>query len=545
MKNKVQKLKCGGKTKGKKKKFADGTPDPTKLGLNDLLSKNKGLSSITGIGSDLVGGLLDAKKEEILTGVDNREDPSKSMKQAGALDTGKAIASGAAKGAMFGPWGALIGGAVGGLSRLFGMKARNEATAAATEDWSNSWSAKTAEGMKKTGYKKGGAIEGKGTGKSDSIAMKAPEGAFIVPTENADYAEEIGRSYLGWDKEEKAKRNYKEGGSTDIKVSNGEVFYTPDEVRVLKYHGIDLDSMTPKAENSIEMKKGGSTKKSKCKKAEGGLVQNLKIGGPVMGFKNGTKDKPVTSDWTHDKTQDLVINDKTKTAYDKAGAEYVFNVDENKYVKLKSGSPAGVSIYHDAINGPDKDVPSWVKNIPELAGAIQAAGGAAGLIAAGKMPSMEVSSTLRKLSGEVRRLSEFGYEPKVINALNSEIENTRRNLSKIVENEGQNSGIEKMAKLNMLLTTTIDKKAGLAFADAAEKTRKWADVIKVDTMKAGQEFDINKIKVEDWYRNQEVFAGLVSAGISNIVGARQLKSEQENLRQIGTNKPAFSQPIKK
>ena len=44
----------------------------------------------------------------------------------------------------------------------------------------------------------------------------------------------------------------------------------------------------------------------------------------------------------------------------------------------------------------------------------------------------------------------------------------------------------------------------------------------------------------DWYKNQEVFSELLSAGIGNIIGARQLKSEQDAIRKIGTNSPTFS-----
>jgi hypothetical protein len=152
---------------------------------------------------------------------------------------------------------------------------------------------------------------------------------------------------------------------------------------------------------------------------------------------------------------------------------------------------------------------------------------------------MQVSKTLKKLSSEVRKLSEFGYEPAVLNALNAEIENTRRNISRSYTDSGNVSGLERMAGLNTLLSTTIDKKAGLAFADAAEKSRKYADVLRIDTMKAGQEFDINKMNVEDWYRNQEVFASMTAAGVSNIIGARQLKAEQDAIRESGKNKPTY------
>lgn len=507
----VKKLKEGGKVE---EKSEDGI-----TGLTELFDKSKGLSTAASTGSDVISGILDRKKENILSNVDARKDPSIAMGKANMLDTGKAIASGAAKGAMFGPWGALAGAAVAGVGRLIGVKKQREQQEAATEKWSGSWSSKTAASIEENSYKNGGKIEGKGTGKSDSIPMKTQPGSFIVPAENAEIGEELGVSFLGWDKKERVSKN---NGGTNVKVSNGEVIFTPEEVSILKYHGVDLDALAPKTENKIKMKKGGI----------------------VKGYANAGKVDGTTTDWIHDKENDLVINDKTKTAYDRSGAEYAFNIDENKYMKMRSGSPYGIDIYSGGTKKSTGDDPNWIKNIPEFAGALQVAGGAFGLMQAGKTPDITVSKTLNKLSGQVRRLSEFGYEPAVLNALNTEIDNTRRSLSKDIEAEGSNSALEKMAKLNVLLSTTIDKKAGLAFSNAAEKSRKWADVMKIDTMKAGQEFDINKIKIDDWYKNQEVFAGMVTAGISNIVGSRQLKAEQDTLREIGGNKPKWTKPTK-
>lgn len=591
---------------------------------------------------------------------------------------------------------------------------------------------------------KGGKIEGVGTGKSDSISATLPEGAFIVPIEHSESAENLGRSLLGWNDDEVLKRKHlKEGGTVDAKVSNGEVMFTPEEVSVLRYHGVDLNQLAPKAENKIEMKKGGFAKRkmkfSRAKINRPLLVKSLQTGGPVKDnimpadktmvntmkndlplqtrladyyaswgsgprrpsdraryvlsktltpeqikteaeatlkrrltplhhFQKGgqTKDnlqpidktkvsptddnrtiedkikakyvnyghgpfraraeikkklsetlsseqikniagtdtvkkvfkykeggllnalkkggmtrkkksklskekaaeilhdgtahgKPltkkqrgffaikagyqeggkVTGDWRHDSQQDLVISDSKHTAYDKSGAEYAFNVDQNKYVKLSGGTPDGINMYDSVVNT-GKKKSKWWDNVPELMGAIQTAGGTYGLMQAGRRPDLHVSSTLNRLSGEVHRLAQYGYEPSVLNALNTEIENTRRNISRGISLEGGQGSMEQMAKLSNLLSTTIDKKAGLLYADAAEKARKWADVMKIDSEKAGQEFDIQKLNLESWYKNQDVMANLFATGISNIIGARQLKTEQDVLKQIGTANPAWS-----
>jgi hypothetical protein len=630
MKKTVHKLSCGGKSKVKR--FSNGTTSTDVSTdksfsdqLTELVKKNMGLSTGMNMSSNVLTGLLNNEGEKIKNNMDPRNDPESAMKKISGLNAAGSIISGAAKGSAFGLPGIIGGAVLSGLGSIIGIKRKNEEIAEATEDWSNNWSKDTAEGIKRTGYIKGGKIKGPGTGKSDSISMSAPDGSFIVPEENSEQGMELGRSYLGWDKNEKTKHD--KGGS-EIKVSNGEIIFTPEEVSVLKYHGINLDELAPKAQNKIGMKSGGLSRKEdygskkkpypkvasknfagghrsypipskadavdalhlagihgrsdvkakvyakypdlKKKKINGGIVIELKTGGPtkvkaeeilhdneVYGHKLTKKQRGFIAhkagkfvdggekeDWRYDKDNNLVISDSLHTAYDKSGSEYVFNTDLDKYVKLKSGSPFGLDVYDRGKNKKkDENGPKWLKNAPEFMGALQAAGGAYGLIQAGKTPDLTVSTTLNKLSGEVRKLAEYGYEPSVLNALNTEIENTRRNLSTVIENTDSNSPMVRMAQLGSLLSTTIDKKVGLAYANAAEKSRKWADVLKVDMTKAGQEFDINKIKIEDWYKNQEVFAGLVNAGISNIVGARQLKTEQELLRQIGGKDPVWS-PVK-
>jgi len=626
MKKVVQKLKCGGKSKSKGKgKFANGTIDTSRIKIPKLapdidkstLAKSTLTGNSTNVNAnpygeaagfvaDTIGEVLDTAKE---TSIDSRVNPDSAMAKNSGIDTGKSILSGATTGfSVAGPWGAVAGAAVAGLGRAFGAAKRDAQREEATRDWSNAWSKSTSEGLRSTGYKKGGKITGKGSAKSDSIPMKAKEGSFIVPAENSSVAEELGRSYLGWDKKEKAAKN---NGGTDIKVSDGEVMFSPEEVQVLKYHGVNLDELAPKAEEKIGMKKGGGVKKfdkgstlgsdyyvdekgvtrltpealearmggkgnytnPKSKKVNtltgpgtdwygehkpfGSLKQSSPIKDPKWSFSENAVNNPLTPE--EEKVAEAILKPsvKKKLEANLSGLEYkapsggdlnipftAGSLNVPKEYNIKFSNPADQPVSNPkpgTVTPPpvDENTPTWLKNVPELAGALQAAGGAFGLIQAGKQPDLTVSRTLTKLSGEVRKLAQYGYEPRVLNALNTEIENTRRNLSTVINNQGSNSGIEQMAKLNSLLTTTIDKKAGLAFADAAEKSRKWSDVLKVDAMKAGQEFDINKIKVEDWYRNQEVFASLVSAGISNIIGARQLKSEQENLRKIGNTSVNF------
>lgn len=471
-------------------------------------------SAVTSLITDLLTTALDQKKAGLISDIDSRENPANVLKKVNSIDSGKAIISGAGKGASIGTMiapgigtaiGAGLGALTSGLGRIFGSDERKEAITEATKDWSDTWSKKTGASIQQYGYKKGGEVKGEGTGTSDSIDMDAEDGSFIVPADNAEYAMELGREYLGWNDGERAS---KKDGDVDIKVSNGEVMFTPKEVSILKYHGVDVDALAPDAKPESKMKEAGG--------------YNLSDINVTSNRPKSVKDRydPIMPSLDQ-KDNNLLLSSGFKQP-----------TEDEITAKLKS------------LNLLDEEEPESKFNkvmdmAPEILGAIQTAGGVYGLLSAGRKPDMQVSKTLKKLSSDVRRLSEFGYEPAVLNALNAEIENTRRNISRSYTDSGNVSGLERMAGLNTLLSTTIDKKAGLAFADAAEKSRKFADVLRIDTMKAGQEFDINKMNVEDWYRNQEVFANLTAAGVSNIIGARQLKAEQDALKQMGSNKPTF------
>ena len=121
--------------------------------------------------------------------------------------------------------------------------------------------------IKPTGYKKGGIvskiqmcakggeIKGKGTGTSDSINAKVEEGSFVVPAKNAELAKGIRNLYLKVPSK-KANINQKEG--EEVKLSNGEHLFSPEENEYLESIGVDLESLAPNAEKEEDgMAKGG------------------------------------------------------------------------------------------------------------------------------------------------------------------------------------------------------------------------------------------------------------------------------------------------
>lgn len=492
------------------------------------------LSSGIGLIGDVGSQALQESKANDLKNYDVRDNPNDVLNKANKKDTGAALLKGAGKGAaagaMFGPVGAAIGAAAGtlisGIGRLIGKKGRDEEVSKATSEWSGSRTGLQASYERSTGYKEGGKVEGKGTAKSDSIKMTAEDGSFIVPAENAEAGMDLGKTYLGWNKDTVAER---QNGGDGIKVSDGEVFFTPEETNTLKYYGINIDSLAPKAESQNKATMTPGTSKA-------------------IKYKAG---QYVDGGWVYDTTTGRVVDEANGIAYDSKGNEYTKDTSGNMTLSSE-GTMVGKSIYakHGAGNeiaeaekpvdqaDPAKEEEEfkrkWYDYVPELAGTIQALGGAHGLIAAGKAPDLTVSHTLKKLSAETRRLAQFGYEPQVLNALDTQIEKARRDVNKSITGRG-GSPMEVMAQLQSTLGTVIDKKAGVMMGNAREKSRKWADVIKIDSQIGRQEFDIQKINLEDWYKTQDVYANMLSAGISNTIGARQLKNEQDLMREIDTN----------
>lgn len=124
------------------------------------------------------------------------------------------------------------------------------------------------------GYFQGGQIEGKGTAKSDSIKAKVAAGSFIVPAENAPIAETIRTTIL---KAPSVKANINQKGGTEVKLSNGESMFTPEEVEELTKAGIDLAALAPHAKNAVGFADGGLTPEKAALILRDGHIKGKKI----------------------------------------------------------------------------------------------------------------------------------------------------------------------------------------------------------------------------------------------------------------------------
>ena|SRR3990167_5270782 len=108
-------------------------------------------------------------------------------------------------------------------------------------------------------FAKGGKIVGAGSGTSDSINAKVKEGSFIVPAENSHIAEMLRKVVLK--KAPKIKADLKQSGGENVRLSNSEHLFTPEETAKIEALGIDLDKLAPDAENGNYFAYGGKIPK--------------------------------------------------------------------------------------------------------------------------------------------------------------------------------------------------------------------------------------------------------------------------------------------
>jgi len=249
-------------------------------------------------------------------------------------ESGKVIRPGRAK-------MSLVAGSM--LNPLLGHQTRRE-----LDSWGTSFgkdyvdAIENREGFADGGYKtkggkggtKGGQIEGKGTGKSDSIEANLPHGSFIVPAENNAIAIELREKFLSEQGDKKAKLNK---SNPEDKVSNGEHIFTPDEVSILEQNGINLSILAPNSKHDMknEYKDGGNV--SKLKIGDRGSVEievyeskdKSKPFVPVKPFKN-EKEKEAFMDYEKRRLETVAKTTKdatTKKNAENAIAEITYNKD--------------------------------------------------------------------------------------------------------------------------------------------------------------------------------------------------------------------------
>jgi len=488
---------------------ADGYEEGGPVGKNNIGElANLGADQISDLLMSLVGDRNKTLSDEI---AEYRTNPADAMKKQAAgtiaADIATSTAKGAAAGAVGGPITAAVSAGVGaltsGVKAIFGAKGRQDDRAEATSDWSEFWGGRTQDALNESGYAEGGKIKGKGTGKSDSIGMKAPEDAFIVPKENAAAAMQHGKDYLGWKDQEVAGRNY---GNIDINVSNGEVFYTPEEYDLLDYYGVDVKGLAPNAE------------KNKTGFSRGGKTKGFHDGGGV--HKHPHEDV----DSVNQANQDYLNRDAT------SGLNTYVSDEMAKIDRQVQGETFREVAKADL---PEKEsiMDKIMKSVGTIAGAAQVAGGAAGLASSGQRPDINVSKKLESLSRAAKESAGYGLPPAVKNEYKKQSARKMRQVMNSITGQG-GSAQDIYKKQIGALSTGLAESGKIEIADYEAKEKKIDRSIGIDLKLAGQEYDVNKIGLASWENDQDLWANLLSTGIEHIIGAGQYNKELEAIKAL-------------
>jgi len=236
----------------------------------------------------------------------------------------------------------------------------------------------SSDALNKREFKTGGLILGEGTGKSDSIKTKLPAGTFVVPSENADKAMQLGMGMFNWKEGQTATGKANKG--VDVSVSNGEVLFSPEEVAMMNKNGIDYTSLAPNADNSKFFKKGGFMKKGlkELECADGGMIPDMDA---VMKLADGG--------YVYDEKTDRMVSttDKgKKLSVDREGR--VYEQLQDGTWKDVSGEDKGSNIYSNQRAGLARE---YAKDFAK----------------ADEMRKRTVSSTAK----DIAKSSEQGYDP--------------------------------------------------------------------------------------------------------------------------------------
>lgn len=355
--------------------------------------------------------------------------------------------------------------------------------------------------QKKTlGFKDGGKIEGKGSGTSDSITAKVKPNSFVVPAKNSAKAEAIRKVVL---KAPNGKANLKQSNGAKVKLSNGEHLFTPKEVeKIENILGDDiLDKLAPnsaKAEdvmegekNEMELKKGGSTPGQK----KSSVTTNKQVVEPDDLYKG--RDPEISSDLSQDKTPPSGGEGK------KFGLGDLSGIAENAIPFLQAGY--GLSQLKKMGKRPvgelDKD---YLKSINQA------------------QSNVELANAQAK----------YGFTPEEQALLNSENQNITnaesfqaRNLSGGSAGNAYNMqrGASNNAFNRALKAKVANRDLMLQKQNIAQDKQTYLDDLVAN--KANMSRTLFNDKINAFNINQQAGAGLLGAGLQNIIGSKRYKDE--------------------
>ena len=501
-------------------------------------------------------------------------------------DAGKMAGTGAAVGTMIAPGigtaiGAGVGGLIGAGAGIYNNIMQNDAEKIAAEmaEKQKLQDESMQRYITKLGYQQkfkkggdilkkakaikphietseGGLIKGKTKG-VDNEKMKAEESGFIVPVKNAPQALSIGEKYLGWDKNERATKTK---GDVALKVTPGEVYFTPEEKASLLKLGIDLSALAPEAKTSKSMQDGGDIITDEdISMLESGLPQDVSVKRSEIQRKLSKlypdygKEKIIEITSSPEKIREFI-----KTSYEPTGMD--MNISGTKrwpgskemtlpsdtselyrYTPKGSEATPGEQDIEDYYSNLKKvSTPSdTVDNTPDKSGydtgglknmsLSQGLGAANALLRVGtgiyqtykankalkdlaaNEPNREVPTALYGKLGRMQQESQYGFDPYTMSQAKQEGESTKQAMLE----GGQDAGSRTIAG-----TGAYKNFVNLMSSNAQFQQQKKRELGAVETELAGAQDSINKYKIDKWWKENEAAADLSQAGMENIDKAK-------------------------
>ncbi len=326
----------------------------------------------------------------------------------------------------------------------------------------------------------GGKIVGKGTGTSDSIKAEMQDDGFVVPAVNAKIAQELRAKYLG---DPKSKIASLHKGKVPVKVSDGEHYFTKSEKAILESNGVDLNKLAPNADDSSNQKaKGGSVNKELA--------------------------------WQKWSNQNW---DPTSGQSEKE-ARKLFEAD---FVKGEGAVPSTTGV------GAKKYNPFERIDAGQGVALAQTGLGLTSLMQDGKRPEDSISPEFTQTVEDAKADSQFGFTPLQMQNANRSIEKNRASdVQNIINLSGGSAGTA-LANIRGAGISANEAKNNLTAQSEALRLQKKRYADSKVAEKAGMSKQLFNEKLNAFNVDQEAGAGLLSAGIGNLIGGQRYQSELE------------------
>ena len=337
-----------------------------------------------------------------------------------------------------------------------------------------------------TWYKDGGKVEGPGTANSDSIKAKVEKGSFVVPEENAGIAQAIRNKYLGASK----KANVQQPGGADVRLSDGEHLFTPDEKAYLEGMGVNMAMLAPNAERSPVGKYAEGT------------------------TKEGVEEMPMKQTYL---TSELEVPTLEESGLSEEAYKAAFG-DKVKSAETKAAPTER------------KKMPSWI-NPENVLAAGQTGAGIYALLKDGKRPVDVIDPQFENTVNQARGEAAYGLNSYEKNIAQKDIESSRAGQAAESASLAGGNLATAMANIRKAGTESSENLTKLASADANLKLQKQRYADQLVHARSEMKRRLFQDKLNAFMQNQKAGADLLSSGISNFFTSRYNEQAREAEKQ--------------